>query len=115
MEKDIHRFLTKFHWQLIITGFAILALLISILFRIFSISNPDLPLLIAIIVCGIPSILEILIKLIKGDLGADSLAAIALITAVVLNQYLAGVIIILISQLGKHLKPLQSVKLHRFY
>ena len=95
---------SKFLWQLIIIGISLLAILLFFIFRIIPISNPNLPLLIAIIIGGVPSIVQIILKLIKGDLGADSLAAIALITAVILNQYLAAVIIILMISSGQALE-----------
>ncbi len=94
-------FPTTFHWQLTFIIISLLSIFLSILFRILSFSNPDLPLLIAIVVGGIPSILQIIFKLLKGDLGADTLAAIALITAVILNQYLAAVLIILMLSSGQ--------------
>src|SRR5690242_11294109 len=85
----------KFRWQLIIVGISLAAIALSVLFQLTSILSPDLPLWIAIIFGGLPSIFHILLKLLKGDLGADSLAAIALITAVILHQNLAAVFIIL--------------------
>lgn len=94
----------KFRWQLIIVVVSLIAILISSLFYFTSISSPEIPLLIAIIIGGIPSIFHIILKLLKGDLGADLLAAIALITAVILNQYLAGVIIILMVSSGQALE-----------
>lgn len=95
---------TKLRWQLIIVGISFIAIAISILFRLTSISTPELPLLIAIIFGGIPSFFYILLKLLKGDLGADTLAAIALITAVILQQYMAAVLIILMLASGQALE-----------
>lgn len=103
-QKLFHNFPGKFHWDLIIVSISSIAIFLSLLFRIIHISTPNLPLLIAIILGGIPSIFHILLKLIKGDLGADSLAAIALITAFILNQYLAAVIIILMISSGQALE-----------
>lgn len=94
----------KFRWQLIIVGISLAAIVLSILFRITSISSSDLPLLIAIILGGVPSCIYILLKLLKGDLGADSLAAITVITAVILHQYLAAVLIILMLASGQTLE-----------
>lgn len=94
----------KLRWQLIIVGISLVAIVLSILFQITSISSPDLPLLMAIILGGIPSCTFILLKLIKGDLGADALAAIAIITAVILHQYLAAVLIILMLSSGQTLE-----------
>lgn len=94
----------KLRWQLIIVAISILAILISLIFQVTAISPPDTPLLIAIIICGIPSVSYIAIRLVKGDLGADALAVIALITAVILNQYLAAVLIILMLASGQTLE-----------
>lgn len=94
----------KFRWQLIIVVISLAAIILSLLFRITLISSPDTPLLIAMVVGGIPSLFHILSKLLKGDLGADLLATIALITAVVLNQYLAAVLIILMLGSGQTLE-----------
>lgn len=94
----------KLFWQLIIAGISFAAIVISVLFHIFSIVSPDLPLLIAIVLGGIPALFHILFKLFKGDLGADSLAAIAIITAVILHQYLAAVLIIIMLVSGQILE-----------
>ncbi|MFZ2314446.1 MAG: heavy metal translocating P-type ATPase [Gammaproteobacteria bacterium] len=94
----------KLRWQLIIVVVSLIAIFSSALFQLTSISSPDLPLLIAIIVGGIPSLFYILLKLLKGDLGADALAAIALITAIILHQYLAAVLIIIMLASGQTLE-----------
>lgn len=94
----------KKSWQIIIAGISLAAIILSILFKITAIASPDLPLWVAIVVGGVPSLLQILFKLIKGDLGADLLAAIAIITGVILNQYLAAVIIILMLTSGQALE-----------
>lgn len=103
-QKLFQNCLGKFYWDLIVIIISLLAIFLSIVFRIKPISAANLPLLIAIIIGGIPSILHILLKLVRGDFGADSLAAIALITAVILNQYLAAVIIILMISSGRALE-----------
>lgn len=94
----------KLRWQLIIVAISLVAIVLSILFRITVISSPDLPLLIAIILGGIPSCGYIILKMLKGDLGADSLAAITIITAVILHQYFAAVLIILMLASGQTLE-----------
>lgn len=94
----------NFRWQLIVVWISFLAIVFSILFSITGLAPANLPLLIAIILGGIPSALHILFKLLKGDLGADSLAVIALVTAVILHQYLAGVFIILMISSGQTLE-----------
>lgn len=95
---------SKFRWQVILVGISLIAIIASLLFKLTSIASPNIPLLVAIIIGGIPSVIQIILKLLKRDLGADSLAAIALITAVILNQYLAAVIIILMIASGQALE-----------
>ncbi len=94
----------KLQWQLVIVGISLIAIVLSLLFKITAMPAPDLPLFIAIILGGIPSLFYILQKLLNGDLGADALGAIALITAVILNQYLAAVLIILMLASGQSLE-----------
>lgn len=103
-QKSLPSLPLKFRWQLIVVGISLIAIALSVIFHITSISSPDSPLLIAIIFGGIPSFFYILLKLLKGDLGADILAAIALITAVILHQYLAAVLIILMLASGQTLE-----------
>lgn len=94
----------KLRWQLVIVGITLIAIVLSFIFKIMAVPSPDLPLFIAIVLGGIPSLIYILQKLLKGDLGADALAAIALITAVILGQYLAAVLIILMLASGQALE-----------
>lgn len=94
----------KLRWQFFILVISITAILLSLLFRTTFAVDPDRPLLIAIALGGIPSVLFITFKLFRGDLGADSLAALALITATVLHQYLAAVLIILMLASGQTLE-----------
>lgn len=93
-----------FRWQLIIALISLAAIALSLIFQFTSIASTDLPLLAAIILGGIPSLFYIFIKLLKGDLGADLIAAIALVTAIILHQYLAAVLIILMLSSGQTLE-----------
>lgn len=102
--------MVKLKWQLMIVGISLGAVVLSLIFEITtSTLSPDLPLWVAIIVGGVPSFFYILLKLFKGDLGADLLAAIALVTAVILHQYLAAVLIILMLSSGQALEA-QAVR-----
>lgn len=71
---------------------------------IAGIAARDLPLVFALLLCGIPLILQILFKLAKGDYGADSLAAIAIITGSVLGEYLAATLVMLMLATGQMLE-----------
>ena len=64
----------------------------------------DFPLIIVIIFGSIPLLWEILKKLLKFNFGADILAAIALITAAFVCEYLAAVLIILMLAGGQALE-----------
>jgi heavy metal translocating P-type ATPase len=90
--------------QLMIAALSLVAILLSILFQVTGLFSPDVPLWVAIVIGGVPSLFYILVKLLKADLGADTLAAAALITAVILNQYLAAVLIILMLASGQALE-----------
>lgn len=94
----------KFRWQVFVIGIALFAIIVSILFKLTTTLSPEIPLIIAVIIGGIPSLFEIIAKVIKGDLGADSLAAITIITAIFLQQFLAALIIILMVASGEALE-----------
>jgi heavy metal translocating P-type ATPase len=64
----------------------------------------NIPLLLIIAIGGIPLIMQIAAKLLKGNFGADMLAAIAIVTAVILEQYLAATLIILMLAGGQALE-----------
>lgn len=70
----------------------------------------DLPLLFIIIIGGLPLTFQVIRKILKGDLGADSLAVIALITAVILQEYLAATLIILMMAGGQALEAMATRK-----
>lgn len=91
-------------FQLILVAISLIAIILSIVFRITAFAPPNLPLWMAIILAGIPSIFFIFKKLLKGNIGADLLAAIAIITAVIMSQYLAAVIVILMLTGGQLLE-----------
>jgi len=92
-------------WQAILLVIMVIAICLYLFMRFsFFKEWQDVPLLVAIGVCGIPLILEIVIKLFKGDLGADSLAALAVLTAVYLNEYLAATLILLMLASGEILE-----------
>lgn len=54
-----------------------------------------IPLYIVLILGGIPLVAELLLKAVKGEFGSDLLAGISIVTAVLLGEYLAGVLVVL--------------------
>lgn len=64
----------------------------------------DLPLLLTCIAGGAPLCWQILRRLAQKDLGADLLAALGLLTAVLMQEYLAGVLLVLMLAGGQALE-----------
>lgn len=62
------------------------------------------PLLVILVIGGIPLFLEQIGKLLKRDFGADLLAGLSILTAVLLKEYLAGAIVVLMLSGGKALE-----------
>lgn len=62
---------------------------------VFPIEPASAPLLTVLILGGIPLIFQLGLKLAQGDWGADLLAGVSIITAVLLNEYLAGSLVVL--------------------
>jgi heavy metal translocating P-type ATPase len=61
----------------------------------FNATLMELPLIAVLLAGGLPLIVKLTTKLFKGDWGADLLAGIAIITSVLLDEYLAGALIVL--------------------
>ncbi|MCX6937244.1 MAG: heavy metal translocating P-type ATPase [Verrucomicrobia bacterium] len=69
-----------------------------------AISTSDLPLLATIVIGGLPLLHDLLRKLLKREFGSDLLGGISIITSVVLGEYLAGSIIVLMLAGGEALE-----------
>lgn len=98
------------HWQIVLVFLAVGMILLHFVLKYFSlpsymgVSIEKIPLLFIILVGGIPLIIPIFLKLKKGDFGTDMLAAIAILTAIVLDQYLAATLIIVMLASGQALE-----------
>lgn len=95
---------SSWQWQTYLALLSLLAIVLHLGLLCFKIPNAELPLLLLLTVGGLPLLIQILFKLLKGNFGADLLAAIALITGVLLNQYLAATFIILMLASGQTLE-----------
>ena len=60
-----------------------------------SLTLGDLPLVIMLVLGGVPLVWDLLTKLAQGTFGSDLLAGISIVTSVVLGEYLAGVLVVL--------------------
>ena len=67
-------------------------------------STSQIPLLIALAVGGVPLLYDLLRKLLKREFGSDLLGGISIITSVLLGEYLAGSIIVLMLAGGEALE-----------
>src|SRR5512140_3166297 len=63
-----------------------------------------IPLLFILIVGGLPLLIDLLRKVLKGQFGSDLLGGISVVTSVLLGEYLAGSIIVLMLSGGEALE-----------
>jgi heavy metal translocating P-type ATPase len=74
-------------------------LLLQFAFRIdgstFGIRLVDIPIVLASALGGVTLILELLLKLLRREFGSDLLAGISIVTSVLLGEYLAGALVVL--------------------
>ena len=69
-----------------------------------SLTLADLPLVVMLVLGGLPLVWDLLTKLAAGTFGADLLAGVSIITSVVLGEYLAGVLVVLMLSGGEALE-----------
>ena len=92
--------------QYIIAAIAIVAIVIHLILR-FAVTGSELvqvPLLVALVLGGIPLVGELLVKLFRGEFGSDLLAGISILTATALGEYLAGTLVVLMLSGGEALE-----------
>ncbi|WP_262966326.1 heavy metal translocating P-type ATPase [Methylobacter psychrophilus] len=70
----------------------------------FSTVLVQLPLLAVLLLGGMPLLYQLIIKLCHGDFGADLLAGISIVTAILLDEYLAGSLVVLMLSGGAALE-----------
>ncbi len=93
-----------------IAGLALSAIPLSLLLRLAPVSSvgpfslPELPLLAALVLGGSPLVLGLLKKLLQGEFGSDLLAGISIVTSVILGEYLAGTLVVLMLSGGEALE-----------
>ena len=99
---------SRWHIGLLAASFISIALHFALgwvgLSPVASVEVVDIPLLVVIVVGGIPLLIQISGKLFKGTVGADFLGAIELVAAALLDQYLAAILIIIMLSGGQALE-----------
>jgi heavy metal translocating P-type ATPase len=91
----------------VIAGFAVAAILVHLILRFAVRTSADvahLPLLATLALGGVPLLYQLLRKLLRRDFGSDLLGGISIVTAVLLGEYLAGAIIVLMLAGGEALE-----------
>ena len=91
----------------VIAALAILAILLHLVLRFGFRSAPgiyQIPLMVVLVLGGLPLLFDLLRKLLKREFGSDLLGGISIITSVLLGEYLAGSIIVLMLAGGEALE-----------
>jgi heavy metal translocating P-type ATPase len=91
----------------LIASLAIAAILLHLILRFGLRTDPDraeIPLLATLALGGTPLVCELLRKLLRGEFGSDLLAGISIVTSVLLGEYLAGSIVVLMLAGGEALE-----------
>lgn len=92
----------RWHFAMIILSVVMIALYLTLHMLQYPYATYSLFILLAI--AGVPLMMQIFIKLLNGNFGADILAALALISGVLLQEYLACAFIILMLASGQALE-----------
>ena len=91
----------------VIAALSIVAILIHLVLR-FNVhatrATYQVPLLATLVIGGLPLLYDLLRKLLKGEFGSDLLGGISIVTSVLLGEYLAGSIIVLMLSGGEALE-----------
>jgi len=91
----------------VIAVFSAIAILVHLVLRFAlraSLGISQIPLLVVLVFGGIPLVYELAKNLLRREFGSDLLAGISIITSVLLNEYLAGAIVVLMLSGGEALE-----------
>jgi len=93
--------------SLVIAIFSVLAILVHLILRFGFQVSPfacRIPLLATLVLGGVPLVVELFLKLLRREFGSDLLGGLSIITSVLLGEYLAGSIIVLMLAGGEALE-----------
>lgn len=93
--------------QVSIAVLAIVSIVVHLVLRFVVRSTEpvtDAPLLVALVLGGVPLVFELLKKLLKREFGSDLLAGISIVTSMILGEYLAGTLVVLMLSGGEALE-----------
>jgi heavy metal translocating P-type ATPase len=95
------------HKSAIIAALSVLAIVSYLVLHYGFQTNPEIyqiPLLSALVLGGLPILIDLISKLLKREFGSDLLGGISIITSILLGEYLAGSIIVLMLSGGEALE-----------
>ena len=72
-----------------------------------------LPLYVVLVAGGVPLVLSLTLKLVRREFGSDLLAGISIVAAVLLQEYLAGALVVLMLSGGEALEAFALAKLRQ--
>lgn len=98
------KLLKTLKWQVLLLFLGLISICLYFVLKIFSPSYQNTPLLLVIYTGSIPLIGQIILKLFQRNFGADILAAISIIAAFILGEYLACVLVIMMIAGGQYLE-----------
>lgn len=110
-QAETHREISKWTSSSLIALLALAAITLHLGLRYLSDVPPILwqaPLILVLLVGGIPLVVRLTLKLFQREFGSDHLAGISIFTSVILGEYLVGVIVILMLSGGTALEQLAS-------
>ncbi len=93
--------------SVVIAAFSILSIGLHLALRFVFEVSPDLsqiPLMATLVLGGIPLLYDLLRKLLKREFGSDLLGGISIVTSILLSEYLAGSIVVLMLSGGEALE-----------
>ncbi len=104
--ETVDKVVSRYRKELYIAAFTLAALATHLILRFGFRSEgyQDWPLFTVLAVGGVPLIWDFLRKMVKGQFGADWLAGIAIVTSILLGEYLAGSIVVLMLSGGEALE-----------
>lgn len=94
----------KQKWQILLLIGGVIGIILHFLFKVFNPRLSEWPLLIIIIFGAAPLIWQICLKIYQKNFGSDILAAISIVAAFILGQYLACVLVMIMLSLGQALE-----------
>jgi heavy metal translocating P-type ATPase len=100
------------HWMgqlylrryVLIAVLAIIAIAVHLVLRFAVVAAPgttEWPLYVALALGGVPIVIELVVKLLHREFGSDLLAGISIVTSVLLGEYLAGTLVVLMLSGGE--------------